>query len=211
MQAYIDAFFALIAAHQSWAGPIIGLLSFGESLLIVGLFVPATVILPLTGVLIANGSLEFIPICAWGIAGAIAGDAVSYWLGRAYGQRLLRLDSMQRRRRLLARARLLFYRYGFLAVFMGRFMGALRSLIPGMAGIMRMPQGRFQIANIISGVLWFPYLLMPGYLGAKGVNALHEETVGLIGLGAVLMIVLILAASVALNKRKRRQARRESQ
>lgn len=85
MQPYIDQILAFITLHQHWAGPVIGLVSFGESLLIVGLFVPATVILPLTGILIANGTLHFTDVLLWGIAGAILGDAVSYWIGNAYG------------------------------------------------------------------------------------------------------------------------------
>lgn len=201
MQPYIDQILAYIALHHDWAGPIIGLISFGESLLIVGLFVPATLILPLTGVLIANGTLEFTSICLWGIAGAILGDAVSFWIGHAYGPALLKSRILKKRRRALARARLLFYRYGFLAVFAGRFMGAFRSLIPGMAGIMKMPQGRFQIANVLSGIVWFPWLLMPGYLGVKGADAL-----GATGTAAVL-VMLALVVIIAIVSRRRRPVR----
>lgn len=199
MQPYIDQILAFITLHQDWAGPIIGLISFGESLLIVGLFVPATILLPLTGVLIANGSLDLITICAWGIAGAILGDAVSYWIGHTYGPALLRSRSLTKRRRTVARTRLLFYRYGFLAVFAGRFMGAFRSLIPGMAGIMKMPQGRFQLANVLSGVIWFPWLLMPGYLGARGADAL-----GAAGSAAILVVLALLLVVVVISRRRQR-------
>ena len=201
MQPYIDQILAYIALHNDWAGPIIGLISFGESLLIVGLFVPATIILPLTGVLIANGTLEFTSICLWGIGGAILGDAVSYWIGHSYGPSLLKSRVLKKRRRTVARARLLFYRYGFLAIFAGRFMGAFRSLIPGMAGIMKMPQGQFQIANVLSGIIWFPWLLMPGYLGVKGADAL-----GTTGSAAV-MVILALVLIIAMVSRRRRLVR----
>lgn len=202
MQSIIDQILAFISQHHEWAGPIIGLISFGESLLIVGLFIPATVILPLTGVLIANGTLEFTNICIWGIGGAILGDTVSYWIGHAYGPALLRSHFLKKYRRSMARTRLLFYRYDFLAVFAGRFMGALRSLIPAMAGIMKMPQGRFQIANVLSGAIWFPWLLMPGYLGAKGSDAL-----GSAGTLAVI-VILVLIVAIVLLARRRRSARR---
>ena len=206
MQPYIDQILAFISLHQQWAGPIIGLVSFGESLLIVGLFVPATVILPLTGALIANGTLEFTGIVLWGIAGAILGDAVSYWIGKAYGPALLRSRSLRKRRRSVARTRLLFYRYGFLAVFAGRFMGAFRSLIPGMAGIMKMPQGRFQLANVLSGVIWFPWLLLPGYLGVRGAGALGATgSVALLALLAMVCIVVI----VSRRRRVLRQPRKK--
>ncbi len=198
MQAYIDQILAFITLHQDWAGPIIGLISFGESLLVVGLFIPATVILPLTGVLVAKGTLDFASICTWGIGGAILGDAVSYWIGQAYGPALLRTRMLKNRRRSVARTRLLFFRYGFLAVFAGRFLGALRSLIPGMAGIMKMPQIRFQIANVLSGAIWFPWLLMPGYLGVKG-----SETLGATGSIAALGFIALVLILVVQARRKR--------
>jgi len=198
MQPYIDQILAFISVHQQWAGPIIGLVSFGESLLIVGLFVPATIILPLTGVLIANDTVEFTGILLWGVAGAILGDAVSYWIGRAYGPALLKSGILRKRRRSVARTRLLFYRYGFLAVFAGRFMGAFRSLIPGMAGIMKMPQGRFQLANVLSGVIWFPWLLLPGYLGARGADAL-----GVTGSAAILALLAVICIVVIVSRRRR--------
>ncbi|AHG63680.1 DedA family protein [Advenella mimigardefordensis] len=198
MQPYIDQILAFISVHQQWAGPIIGLVSFGESLLIVGLFVPATIILPLTGVLIANDTLEFTGILLWGVAGAILGDAVSHWIGRAYGPALLKSGILRKRRRSVARTRLLFYRYGFLAVFAGRFMGAFRSLIPGMAGIMKMPQGRFQLANVLSGVIWFPWLLLPGYLGVRGADAL-----GVTGSAAILALLAVICIVVIVSRRRR--------
>jgi len=201
MQPYIDQILAFITLHQHWAGPVIGLVSFGESLLIVGLFVPATVILPLTGMLIANGTLEFTGILLWGVAGAILGDAVSYWIGRAYGPALLKSRALRKRRRSVARTRLLFYRYGFLAVFAGRFMGAFRSLIPGMAGIMKMPQGQFQLANTLSGAIWFPWLLLPGYLGVRGADAL-----GATG-SAVILAILAVVCIVAIVSKRRRAVR----
>lgn len=202
MQPIIDQILAFITLHHNWAGPIIGLISFGESLLIVGLFIPATVILPLTGVLIANGTLEFTNICIWGVGGAILGDTVSYWIGHVYGPALLRNPILKKYRRSVARTRLLFYRYGFLAVFAGRFMGVLRSLIPAMAGIMKMPQGRFQVANVLSGAIWFPWLLMPGYLGVKGSDAL-----GPAGTVAV-VIIFVLIVAIVLHTRRRRSSRR---
>ena len=206
MQIYIDQILAFITLHQYWAGPVIGLIAFGESLLIVGLFVPATVLLPLTGVLIANGTLEFSSVLLWGIAGAIAGDAVSYWIGSAYGPALLKTSMLQKRRRSVARARLLFYRYGFLSVFAGRFMGAFRSLIPGMAGIMNMPQAQFQLANVLSGIVWFPSLLMPGYLGVHGADAL-----GATGSAAILAALAVVCIIVILARRRRalRQAQKK--
>ncbi len=49
MDAYIDRIGTFIEANQAWAGPITFLLTLGESLLVVGLLIPATALMLLTG------------------------------------------------------------------------------------------------------------------------------------------------------------------
>jgi len=173
MQEYIDLAQQFIHDNQSWAGLIVGLLTFGESLLIVGIMIPATTLLFFTGGLVGSGVLDPMPIILCGIVGAILGDWVSYWLGRWFGPSILRWGIMKRHRTGVARARLFFYRYGLVAVFIGRFLGPIRSTIPTVAGVMGMSHMRFQMANIGSAILWMPALLAPGYLAAKSVEAAH--------------------------------------
>ena len=61
----------VIAQHGMWAGPIIGLLAFGESLAIVGLFIPATALMIATGGLIGTGVLPPLPVLLCAMGGAI--------------------------------------------------------------------------------------------------------------------------------------------
>jgi len=176
MQALIDQLVLFIQNNQSWAGLVVLLMSFGESLFVIGLFIPATVLLFATGTLIATGTLDAGPILFWGIVGAIVGDAVSFWFGRWMGPKVLRHKHLKPYRRYVARARLFFYRYGFLAVLIARFIGPLRSFIPTVAGVMGMPQLRFQLANIISAILWFPALLAPGYLATPLIQSCRTDS-----------------------------------
>jgi len=197
MQALIDQSIQFIQHHQSWAGLVIFLMAFGESLFIVGLFLPATVFLFAAGTLIGSETISATPILVWGIVGAIAGDAVSFWLGRWFGPKMLRHKRLDPYRRNVARARLFFYRYGFLAVLIGRFLGPLRCFVPTVAGVMGMPELRFQIANVVSAVLWMPALLAPGYLAAISVDAAkHAEhstiysVIGLVVLGGLVWFII---------------------
>ena len=75
MDQYIDQIGMFIEANQVWAGPITFLLTLGESLVLVGLFIPATALMLLTGGLIGAGTLDPWNVLAWGVAGAIVGDA----------------------------------------------------------------------------------------------------------------------------------------
>lgn len=171
MQAYIDHISLFIEANQAWAGLVVFLLTLGESMLVIGIMIPATALLLFTGGLVGADTLPIAPILLWGIVGAIVGDAVSFWLGRWVGPSILRWRLIKRHRSTVARARLFFYRYGFLSIFFGRFLGPIRSTIPTVAGVMGMGHWRFQLANTLSAIVWVPLMLLPGFLAAKSVEA----------------------------------------
>ena len=175
MQEMFEQAALFITQNQAWAGPIICLLTFGESMFIVGILIPATALLLATGGLIATGTLPLIPILLWGWAGALAGDAVSFWLGKWMGPSILRCKPLSTHRRTVARAKLLFYRYGFFAVLLGRFLGPIRSTIPTVAGVMGMPESKFQLANVVSALFWVPGLLVPGYMAVNAAGAMHRS------------------------------------
>ena len=208
MQELITQAGQFIQTHQAWAGLIIFLMTFGESLFVIGIFLPATVLLMMSGGLVGSGTLPALPIFLWGVAGAILGDALSYWFGKWLGPRVLRTKLLKTRRRTVARARLLCFRYGFLAVLVGRFLGPLRCLIPTVAGVMGMTEKKFQLANILSGILWVPALMAPGYLTAISLDAARHSRESLIysALGSAVLIgigVLIWMTRSAHQKKRR--------
>jgi len=69
MQAYIDQISLFIEANQAWAGLIVFLLTLGESMLIVGIMIPATALLLFTGGLVGAGTLPAAPILLVGDCG----------------------------------------------------------------------------------------------------------------------------------------------
>jgi membrane protein DedA with SNARE-associated domain len=176
VQALIDFTTNYIQHHQAWAGPIIFVLTFCESMLIVGILVPATALLLFAGGLIGNDTLPLLPILLWGYAGAIIGDAISYWIGKKLGRGVLRWGPLKPHRKSVARARLFFYRFGFVAVLAGRFLGPLRSTVPTVSGVMGMTELKFQFANVISALFWVPGLLAPGYLATTAIKAVGAST-----------------------------------
>ncbi|MBO1111818.1 DedA family protein [Bordetella petrii] len=203
MDAYLDKIGQFIQANHDWAGPVTFLLTLGESLIVLGLFIPATALMLLTGGLIGAGTLSPWTVLAWGLAGAVAGDALSYWVGRWLGPGLLRRWPFTTQRSAVARARLFFYRYGFASVLIGRFLGPIRSTIPAVAGIMGMSQARFQLANVLSALVWLPLMLAPGFITARGVGALQgSQHIGLI-IGTAVSVLLGGGLLVALVRKRR--------
>jgi len=203
METYIQQVGAFIQAHQEWAGPLTFLLTLGESMVVVGLFIPATALLLLTGGLIGSGTLTPWTIVCWGIAGAVLGDALSYLLGRWLGTGVLYRWPLNRQRRAVAQARLFFRRYGFASVVIGRFLGPLRSTVPTVAGVMGMGAWRFQGANVLSGVLWVPLMLAPGYFTARELGTAQGSQEFSLMAGSVAALVLGAALMMLLFRRRR--------
>jgi membrane protein DedA with SNARE-associated domain len=153
--------------NRAWTAPIVAVLAFSESLAILSLLVPATVLLVGIGALIGAAGItlataEFWTIWLAGSFGAVLGDWVSYEFGRCFDQRVRTLWPLNRRPDLVDRAELFIRRHGVWGVFLGRFFGPLRALVPIAAGIFDMPRGRFQLANVASALLWALALLAPG-------------------------------------------------
>lgn len=164
MQEYIDLFLNFISENESWAAPMIGLIAFLESIFIIGLIMPATVIMVATGALVGADALSLTPILIGATLGCFLGDSTSYYIGFKSRPGLRRSKIYCKHRNIILRARLLFRKYGLYAVFLGRFMGPLRSTVPTVAGVLRVPIFKFQIANICSAIIWPPLYMLPGIL-----------------------------------------------
>ncbi len=187
--ADFSALLAWIARHPDWAYAAVFLAAFSESLAVVGLFVPGVLIMFGAGAVVAVGSLELWATLAWAAAGAIAGDAGSYWLGRHYRAELPNRWPFRRYPTLLAKGTAFFHRHGGMSIFLGRFVGPIRPVIPAVAGMLGMPPARFYAANILSALGWAPTYILPGVvfgasLGLAGAVATR--------LALVLVLLLIL-------------------
>jgi len=153
-----------ITAHPNWAIAVMFVTAFGESFAFLGLLFPGTTLLIAAGALIKTGALPYTPIMIGAIVGAVLGDSVSYWIGRRWGGAIARIWPFSRNPDLLPLGIGFFERHGSKSVFIGRFLGPIRAVIPLAAGIMLMPRGRFWFANITSALVWAPMLLFAGDL-----------------------------------------------
>jgi membrane protein DedA with SNARE-associated domain len=158
---------AFVQEHEQWAAPIVLLLAFCESFAFVSLAVPATAILIGIGGLIAASGLEFWPIWLAAAAGAVAGDWLAYELAFRFKGYILETWPLNRHPKLIARGIQFFNKWGIAAVFVGRFFGPLRAIVPIVAGLNAMPRWGFQIANLASAALWAAGVLAPGFMGKE--------------------------------------------
>jgi membrane protein DedA with SNARE-associated domain len=204
MEELAQPLLEFIKDHRSWAIAIMFITAFGESFAFLSLLFPGTTLLIAAGTLVKSGTLPFLPVMVGAILGAVLGDSVSYWIGRRFGGGIARLWPFSRNPKLLPSGIQFFERHGGKSVFIGRFFGPIRAVIPLAAGIMRMPRGRFWIANIVSALVWAPMLLLVGdavgeagdrLIGSANTVILVFGGLTLIGIAGVVWAVLRSARS----------------
>ena len=200
MEELVQPALDFIAANTHWAAAIMFITAFGESFALVGLMFPGTSLLIAAGTLTASGSLPYGPIIGSAMVGAVLGDSVSYWVGRRYGGGIGRIWPFSRRPQLLSGGIRFFERHGGKSVFLGRFLGPVRAVIPLAAGIMRMPPGAFWVANVTSAVVWAPMLLLFGdAIGEAGGRLVGSTNTVLLVFGGLTVFGVVAAVWTALK------------
>jgi membrane protein DedA with SNARE-associated domain len=162
MEAAVQGLIEFVRAHEAWAAPVVLLLAFGESLAFISLLVPAWGALVAIGALIGVSGISFWPVWLAGGIGASLGDWLSYWFGYKYKENVAQIWPLSRYPDLLLRGEDFVRKWGVPSIFIGRFFGPLRASVPLAAGIFEMHYWTFQIANVVSALVWAAALLLFG-------------------------------------------------
>ncbi|MDB4910847.1 MAG: putative rane protein, partial [Gemmatimonadetes bacterium] len=138
-----------------WGGYVaLTIIIFAETGLLIGFFLPGDSLLVSAGLIAARGTLDVWLMCALLTVAAILGQTVGYAIGKAAGPRLFaREDSLFFKRSHLQRAQAFYEKHGGKTIVLARFMPIVRTFVPVVAGAARMDYRRFQIFNLIGGVL----------------------------------------------------------
>jgi membrane protein DedA with SNARE-associated domain len=198
MEHFVHATIEFIKLHSMWAGPIMFIVSFGESFVGISILFPGTTIMVLAGALVhsklnPHGPLDMWPLLIGGFSGAVIGDAISFWLGQRFGHLLDKHWYFVRHPDLLPRGYKFFDRFGIASVFVGRFFGPVRAVIPLVAGIMNMGWREFWIANIGSALIWAPALLLVGSGSRRAIEAIGAVHGWRIVITAAVVILCMIA------------------
>jgi membrane protein DedA with SNARE-associated domain len=164
--------------------------------------IPSEAVLPAAGYLTGLGELGFWPTLAWATAGSVAGALGLYWAGAAVGtERLGRLAAWlpMMPSRDVERAWATFDRWQQPAVFWGRLIPGVRSLVSIPAGAQGMPLGRFTALTAAGSAIWNLVLMGAGWwLGDRyGATTTVSRWINLgLGAGAVGFVVWFVARRV---------------
>ena len=169
--SWIDATLAWISAHPVLAGAVIFLIAFCDAVIVLGAIVPALPLLFAVGVFIGLGQISGPYAVACAALGAFAGDGISYWIGRRWGDRLRGVWPFSRYPQLLDRGETMFRRNAFKSILVARYVGAIRPFVPAIAGMMDMPAMRYMQASAIASISWAVLFLAPGWVLGEAYDA----------------------------------------
>ena len=166
---------------------------------------PGETALVLAAVLASQGKIQIWLVIVIGVASAIIGDNIGYFLGRKIGREVLEAPGPFHKRRtmLISVGDRFFEKHGPKAVFFGRWVALVRIAAAWLAGINHMRFRDFFFWNALGGISWGITFGLAGYFGGHAAANLITRfgVFAAIGLGVVIVVGL-----VALRVRERRSS-----
>lgn len=191
MTSWVQPIIDYLGQNPGMAWLIVFLASMGEALFVIGLVVPSTAVLVGAGTLVGLGKLQFWPVFLMTVAGAVAGDAISYWFGHIYKDQIKTMWPFSNYPDAIERGVVFMRKHGGKSVFIGRFVPGVKAVVPGLAGMMGMDAWHFTWINIISAVAWAGAHLFPAILAGAALSFLGAISTRLMMMAALLIVALL--------------------
>ncbi len=187
---------------QQGGVPLVALIVFAETGLLVGFFLPGDTLLFVAGVGAATGYLNIWELTGALIAAAIIGDQLGYFLGYKTGHAIFtRKEGFFFKRKHAERAHELCVKYGVNAVIVAKFAPVLRTFVPFMAGVGEMKYRKYLIVDCLAVTAWIFLVVWSGYLlGVRAQKNLHYIVLG-IALVSMLPVGIGLAKEFLFNRK----------
>lgn len=192
----------LLRNYGLWIYVILFAIVFAETGFVVTPFLPGDSLLFAAGALAAvdtSGTLTAPLLSLVLIVAAIGGNTANYHIGRWIGPpafsgriRFLKVEYLQR-------TEAFFAKYGPVTIVLSRFLPILRTCAPFVAGVARMPYGRFQGYNFTGGIAWVLSFVWLGYF--FGNLPFIKENFGFVTIG-IIVVSLIPVVVMALRKQE---------
>ena len=178
--------------NPQWIGlGIIGA-SFIESFALIGIIIPGVALLALISGL-ASSSISIYEVVLLAYVSSFLSDIASFFLGYSFRNSLRKIWPFTKYPHFLQNGQAFFKRYGMVGLFVGKFIGPVRPLLPITAGSLNMNIKKFFLVEILSCFLWALVYTVPGYYAAQGLISENINLVDslLILIGVVVLFMLI--------------------
>ncbi|MGI9624493.1 MAG: DedA family protein [Acidimicrobiales bacterium] len=180
-------------------------LPFGETVAFLDAVVPGEVGLVFVGAAADDAGISLLVVIAVATAGAFAGDSTSWFIGHRWGTAALTKWEPIRRHteKPLAKAEAHFDKYGGQTVFAARFVGALRAVVPLVAGTSGMTYRQFVPWNAAASAVWVTAMILLGAAFGEAVASAVDR----FGIAITAIVVtIVVGLYVRYRIRKRREA-----
>ena len=196
IEAHLQSLIAFFTEHAALALVAVFGAAFAESVAVIGTIVPGSTIVFVGGMLVGLKALDPWLATLAAVAGATAGDGISYFVGRRYHEALRSMWPLRDHPQLLARGEAYFAAHGGKSVFLGRFFGPTRAVVPIIAGMTNMPRLQFYLMNVLSAIAWAVAHLLPGALFGASLQVAGAVSARLVALVALIVVGLWVVAVV---------------
>ena len=174
---------------------------FLESGVIFGFFLPGDSLLFTAGLLASQHYLNIVGLIIVSVSAAILGNNAGYYTGKFIGPALFnKKGSLWFSPERIKEAHIFFEKEGPLSLVMARFIPAVRTFVPIIAGVGKMPYRTFLIFNAAGGLLWGILLPILGYTLGKKVPSIDKYL-----LPVVAIIIILSALPVLLTYYRKRK------
>lgn len=189
---------------------VLAIIIYAETGLLIGFFLPGDSLLITAGVL-SNPSnpnhlagFEILSLNCVLIVAAVVGDQTGYFLGKKVGNRIWQKpDSWLFKRQHLKAAQEFYNKYGAISIVAARYVPIIRTFVPFVAGVARMPYRHFAVWNILGGILWITSLVWLGfYLGQTTFANRLDKIIVLVIFVSVLPMILGVVKKARLFRTK---------
>lgn len=142
--------------------------SFVESFALIGIIIPGVVLLAVISGLAAT-SLSIFEVVMLAYFSSLLSDIASFFIGFSLRNSLSKLWPFKNHPEFLINGQQFFQRYGMIGLFVGKFIGPIRPLLPITAGSLNMNKRNFFFIEILSCFLWALIYTIPGYYAGQSV------------------------------------------
>jgi membrane protein DedA with SNARE-associated domain len=150
----------------------------------------------------AHGSAITVFLLGW--IGNIAGAGITYTLGRRFGSKaFLRRIEKYAGPDAEARIKRLHKKYGFMGLFVSRFLPGVRAIVPPLAGAMRLPAFKVMLSVASASGVWFGLITFLAFRAGDNWDLVEHYLVrsGKVA-GLVAIAIVVRAVGIWLWKRQ---------
>lgn len=156
---------------------------FAESGLFFGFFFPGDSLLFTAGFLASQQILDIKILVPLVVFAAIAGDSVGFWMGSKFARWLMsRRESFFFKKKYIEKAHKFYEKHGGKALILARFVPAVRTFVPIVAGMADMKYSKFITFNIIGGISWGAGMNLAGYYLGNLIPGVDRYLLPIIGI-----------------------------